>query len=76
MDKDKRRESEGNMPCCGKRYIFAILAFFGLFISYMNRVDMSVAILVMVKRGDAFTLKFISKIMLEGINFIHVPLKR
>ena len=66
MDNDKRRESEGNMPCCGKRYIFAIMAFFGLFISYMNRVDVSVAILVMVKRGDALTLKFTCKIKLEG----------
>ena len=54
MDRDQRTVSGSiNMSCCGERYIFAILAFFGLFISFMNRVDLSVAIVAMVKRGDA-----------------------
>ena len=53
MEIAQRKETEGKMPCLGKRFIFAIMAFFGLFISFMNRVDMSVAIAAMVKRGDA-----------------------
>ena len=52
MDSDQRTEPEGNMLCCGKRYIFAIMAFLGLFISFMNRVDLSVAIMAMVKKGN------------------------
>ena len=54
MDRDQRTVSgSSHMSCCGERYTFAVLAFFGLFISFMNRVDLSVAIVAMVKRGDA-----------------------
>ena len=44
---------EGNVSCLAKRYIFAVMAFFGLFISFMNRVDLSVGIVAMVKRVGA-----------------------
>ena len=44
---------DGNVSCLAKRYIFAVMAFFGLFISFMNRVDLSVGIVAMVKRVGA-----------------------
>ena len=52
MDTDKKTECEGNACFGGKRYIFAVLAFFGLFVSHMNIVDLSVAIVAMVRRGE------------------------
>ena len=48
---------EGNVSCLAKRYIFAVMAFFGLFISFMNRVDLSVGIVAMVKRGGEGNFK-------------------
>ena len=48
-----RTDGEGGIGTLGgKRYIFAVLAFFGLFVSFMNYVDLSVAIVAMVRRGE------------------------
>ena len=59
MDSNEKKEPDENMLlCCEKRYIFAIMAFFGLFISFVSRVDLSVAIVAMVKRGSSAEISY------------------
>jgi hypothetical protein len=42
----------------GTRFTFAVMAFLGFVITFVNRVELSVAIVAMVKRGmDSYTFK-------------------
>ena len=51
-DKRTHRDSQGSIRFGGKRCTFAILAFCAISITYMNWVDLSVAIVAMVRRGE------------------------
>ena len=59
---------EGDIRFGGKRYIFAVLAFFGLFVSFMNYVDLSVAIVAMVRRGEGIHIHILRGRFMQPMN--------
>ena len=61
MDKGTELDCQGSVRFGGKRCTFAILAFFALFVSFMTYVDLSVAIVAMVRRGEGKILSFLMK---------------
>ena len=59
---NKRTDCNSQVGFGGKRCTFAILAFFALFVSSMNCVDLSVAIVAMVRKGEGKIISFLMKI--------------
>jgi hypothetical protein len=51
---NKETGDSGKLGFWGERYTFAVMAFLGFVITFINRVDLSVAIVAMVKRGKIF----------------------
>jgi hypothetical protein len=71
LDQDNNVSDSGRLGCWGTRFTFAVMAFFGFVITIFNRVELSVAIVAMVKtgitidyyfhhtKGDAFIMNYL-----------------
>ncbi|XP_067150209.1 sialin isoform X3 [Apteryx mantelli] len=69
------KESQpGTVPaCCSARYSLALLAFFGFFLLYALRVNLSVALVDMVEPNTSLTKNTTSNVCPEHSSTINVP---
>uniref|UniRef100_A0A7M4F5H0 Sialin n=1 Tax=Crocodylus porosus TaxID=8502 RepID=A0A7M4F5H0_CROPO len=71
---NQAEERDQSMPaCCSARYNLAVLAFFGFFLLYALRVNLSVALVDMVEPNTSLTKNTTSSVCPEHSSTLNVP---